>query len=192
MRNIEQVYFLAPPDKYTCHLCGKQTDIDEQIPGSIYLPLMLRENLCLSCAYWTDKINHPPVGMEIVDGYCLIVNPYVRRPDNLIKGGRGKELYLIKPDGTLIKSNNVWNQGKIPDRFRKQLPDTASNLRMLDYQRLKRNPFRCSAKGCWDRYHCLRYDLSCEADGPFNQVPPNHKIGSEKCRSLIQPKPLKL
>ena len=47
-------------------------------------------------------------------------------------------------------------------------------------------PFSCRAKGCYDRYHCIWYDKDkMEPDGPWNIVPPDHRIGDEDCQSFI-------
>ena len=105
----------------------------------------------------------------------------------MILGFGGHEFYIRKFDGTLIKSNNVWHQGKIPEHFRKDLPDTADFLTLMDFQKLKNDPYKCMAKGCWDRYHCLRYDQSCEKDGPFNIIPDSHIPGNEHCPSFVKP-----
>ena len=93
---------------------------------------------------------------------------------------------------TLIKSNNIWHQGEIPEHFRKQLPDTANFLSLITYTKLSNDPHKCHAKGCWDRYNCLRYNLSCERDGPFNKIPANHTIGDENCPSFININELKI
>ncbi|MDU1634435.1 MAG: hypothetical protein E6834_17900, partial [Bacteroides ovatus] len=146
-----------------------------------------------NCAFWMDKIAHPDIGNEVIGSHYYIVYPFVKRPNNVIKGSEGKEFYIRRFDGTLIKSNNIWHQGEIPEYFRKQLPNTANFLSLITYTKLSNDSHKCHAKGCWDRYNCLRYNLSCcERDGPFNKIPANHTIGDENCPSFININELKI
>lgn len=182
---------IVPPITVTCKFCHAEENIIEYDPPGETLLFMSRDNVCAKCAYWMDKIKHPDVGREIIGGHYFIVHPFVKRPNNVIKGTEGKEFYIRENDGTLIKSNNVWCQGEIPVYFRNELLDTANFLSLITYTKLHNDPHTCYAKGCWDRYHCLRYNLECERDGPFNKVPANHIIGSEKCPSFINVNELK-
>lgn len=175
---------------YNCYLCGQEDNLNGY-SSSVILDIMHKEKVCFNCAYWIDKIKNPPICREVIGGHYYIVNPFVKRPENIIKGFGGQEFYIRKLDGTLIKSNNVWHQGKIPRSFRDQLPDTANFLPLMVFQRLKRDPHRCTAKGCWDRYHCLRYDVASESTTPFNTVPTSHNIGDEHCPSFINKNILK-
>lgn len=59
-----------------------------------------------------DKIAHPDIGNEVIGSHYYIVYPFVKRPNNVIKGSEGKEFYIRRFDGTLIKSNNIWHQGE--------------------------------------------------------------------------------
>lgn len=68
-----------------------------------------------------DKIAHPDIGNEVIGSHYYIVYPFVKRPNNVIKGSEGKEFYIRRFDGTLIKSNNIWHQGEIPEHFRKTI-----------------------------------------------------------------------
>lgn len=168
-----------------CHLCGKTEELEEYDPASPLYDIMHDRHLCYSCAFWTDKIEHPLADREIIGGHHYTVHPLAKRPENIIRGFFGREFFIRRFNGTLANSNNVWHQGKIPEMFREYLPDTAVFISLMAYQRLKNDCHKCAAKGCWDRYHCFRYDLSCEKNGAFNQVPTNHRIGSERCPSFI-------
>lgn len=174
------------PAPFTCSLCGKTDDLSNYDPSE-YLLLMHKHHVCFHCAFWMDKIQNPPVNREIINGHHYIIHPFAKRPHNVILGFGGHEFYIRRFDGTLIKSNNVWHQGKIPEHFRKDLPDTADFLTLMDFQKLKNDPYKCMAKGCWDRYHCLRYDQSCEKDGLFNIIPDSHIPGNEHCPSFVKP-----
>lgn len=181
----------SSPECYTCKLCGQEENILQYNSSCKYLSIMAKQHVCFQCAFWIDKIANPPPNRMIIGGCHYTVHPFVRRPNNVLKGCGGKEFYIRKMDGTLIKSNNVWFQGEIPEHFRDQLPDMGHFLSLMTFQKLHNDTHTCSAKGCWDRYHCLRYDLSCEKDGPFNVIPTKHVIGSENCPSFINLSELK-
>jgi len=168
-----------------CQLCGKTEALDDFDPSSPLYDTMHDRHLCYSCAFWTDKIEHPLPDREVINGHHYTVHPFAHRPENVLRGFFGKEFCIRRFDGTLVKSNNVWHQGKIPERFRQALPDTAVFISLMAYQRLLNDCHKCMAKGCWDRYHCFRYDLSCEKNGAFNKIPTNHHVGDEHCPSFI-------
>lgn len=168
-----------------CHLCGATERLDDYGTSSPFYNTMREQHVCFSCAFWLDKIQNPPADREIIKGHHYTIHPTAKRPDNILRGFNGKEFFIRRFDGTLIKSNNVWHQGEIPERFRKDLLDTATFISLMTFQRLQNDSHRCLAKGCWDRYHCFRYDLSCEKDGAFNKIPTNHHIGDEHCPSFI-------
>lgn len=177
---------LVQPSPFTCNLCGKEDDFSDY-DSSKYLLLMHKHHICFNCAFWIDKIQNPPANREIINGHHYIIHPPAKRPHNVVLGFLGREFYIREFNGILIKSNNIWHQGKIPEHFKKELPDTADFLTLIDFQNLINDPHKCYAKGCWDRYHCLRYDSSCEIDGPFNTIPKSHIIGSEHCPSFVKP-----
>lgn len=183
-KEVEGFLPLDHPLVFNCSLCGQEDNLDEYNSCAI-LDIMRQKQVCFNCAFWIDKINNPPIGQEIIGGHHYIVHPFVKRPENIIKGFLGREFYIRKLDGTLIKSNNVWHQGKIPEHFKNQFPDTANFLPLMIFQRLANDPHICKAKGCWDRYHCLRYDKTSEGDIPFNIVPESHCAGDEHCPSFI-------
>ena len=180
-----------PSKTYTCNVCQQEENIDDYDSSCKYLPVMAKQEICFKCAFWMDKIANPPPNRVIIGGFHYTIHPFVKRPNNVIKGFAGREFYVRKLDGTLIKSNNVWCQGEIPPQFRDKLPDTANFLSLMTFQKLFNNDYKCHAKGCWDRYHCIRYNLECESDGPFNNVPTNHIVGSENCPSFININELK-
>lgn len=183
--DTNDVLFDKQPIFYSCNICGKTDDLNMFDTQCALFKPMSEQHICHQCAYWLDIIQHPPLNMEVIGGVAYIANPFVHRPLQVIKGHFGKEFYIRKYDETLLRVNNLWNLGKIPERFREQLPDTANFLSLMTYQKLSKDPHKCYAKGCWDRYHCLRYNLQLEKDGPFNTVPDSHRVGSEECPSFI-------
>jgi hypothetical protein len=122
---------------------------------------------------------------EIINGRHYVFHP---RQDKKLyfQNFGGHEFHALRNDGSLIMSNNVWFQGEIPERFKEKLPDTAKLISKRTYKKLKNNNFKCKSKGCWDRYHCFRYDNSIEEKyGPWNSIPKTHKPGEEDCESFI-------
>jgi len=190
--DTEDVLFHKQPILFSCSICGTTDDMNGYDEQCTLLKDMREHRVCHQCAYWLDIINNPPINMEVIGGYVYIANPFVHRPFQTIKGCFGKEFYIRKLDKIILRVNNLWNLGKIPERFRERLPDTANFLSLMTYQKLSKDPHECHAKGCWDRYHCLRYNLQIEKDGAFNTVPTSHHIGDEQCPSFINTKELKI
>lgn len=175
------------PLPFTCSICSKQDDYSDWDVSSRLFDVMMKHKVCHHCAFWIDLIEHPIYGHEIIDGFYFVIHPSIKRPLNVIGFSGGKEYYFRRNDGTLIKSNNVECKGQIPEQFKDKLQDTAVLLKLMDYQSLKNFPFTCAARGCWDRYNCIRYDIALEKEyGKFNEVPANHIPGSEPCPSFAQ------
>lgn len=190
--DTEGVLFYKQPILFSCSICGATDDMNGYDEHCNLLQDMIAQRICHQCAYWNNIINNPPINMEIIGGNVYIANPFVHRPLQTIKGHFGKEFYIRRHDKSILRINNLWNLGKIPERFRKYLPDTANFLSLMTYQKLSKDTHECHAKGCWDRYHCLRYNLQTEKDGSFNSVPASHHIGDEHCPSFINVNELKI
>lgn len=177
--------FVLSPKQHTCKCCGEKYEADEYNPKSHIVKLMKKKGLCFQCAFWTQHIENPLPNREIINGVHYVFKPY-QSSRSVFQGSGGHVFYIMHPDNSVLMSNNVWCQGDVPKRFRKQLPDTARIISKGVYSQLYNNPFRCKSKGCWDRYWCLRYDLSIEEkSGPWNVVPTDHKPGGEFCVSFI-------
>lgn len=180
------------PIPFTCNVCGDSGDYiiyDAESPLFYY---MTKNHVCYNCAFWLDIIEHPIYNHEIIDGFYFIVHPFVHRPYHATGFSLGREYYIRKNNGKLIKTNNIECRGEIPAQFREQLSDTAVFLPMIAYQNLVNHPFECHARGCWDRYTCLRYNIEYEREeGAFNEVPENHIPGEEHCPSYAPQKHFK-
>ena len=190
--DTEGVLFYKQPVLFTCSICGSKDDMNGYDDNSQIPKLMKEQHICYHCAYWKDIITHPPLHMEIIGGIAYVANPFVHRPWHVIKAHFGKEFYIRRYNRSVVRINNLWTIGKVPDNFRKYLPDTANFLSLMTYQKLSKDNHQCYAKGCWDRYHCLRYNKQIEKDGPFNTVPASYHIGDEQCPSFINITELKI
>lgn len=49
----------------------------------------------------------------------------VKMPPGAFRGFSGRRFWIRFKDGSTLTTNNLWYQGKIPDEFRDELPDTA-------------------------------------------------------------------
>ncbi len=141
--------------------------------------------LCNDCACWMEYIKSEKPHMEIIAGTCYDFLPpqYDWGPGDTLGGGHMK--YILKKDGSIKKSNDIWKIGEVPQRFRDVLQDTGWWITRRLFLRLRRGMFECGNKGCFDRYHCLRYNVKKEYDGgPYNRIPRNWCVGDEKCPSF--------
>ena len=138
--------------------------------------------LCRDCANWLDLIKEKRPTIEVMAGICYDFLPPQKDigPGDMLGGGRMK--YILKKDGSVKKSNDIWKIGVIPQHLREQLPNTCWWISRKNFRSLQRGWFGCDNKGCYDRYSCLRYDVRQEEKrGPYNAIPDNWQIGDEKC-----------
>lgn len=148
--------------------------------------IMNRDTICYTCAFWQDILEYPPECMEIIGNKCMKIYPVADKKDkSLILGGKGKMRYFVRHDLSVFQSNDIWLIGMIPENFRDRLKPTAKEITQKTFTKLQRNPMKCKARGCFDRYHCLRYNLELENNGAFNSVPLKWKVGDEHCKFFI-------
>lgn len=172
--------------KYRCALCGKRIWMKGLDHKSRIAHIMKTDGLCYECAYWEELIEYPPKYMEVLNGRCIRICPPADRYDKtLILGGKGKKRYFMRNDGSVIMSNDIWNIGEIPERYIPRLPDTMREITARAYTALSRHNRKCIAKACFDRYHCFRYNMEVEADGPYNIVRDTWVVGGERCRDFL-------
>lgn len=89
---------------------------------------LLARGVCFSCNFWEDIIEELPTFL-VIDGAV-----YRSHPDNpelrKIAGGWGMGFggvtrHIVKFDGEVIESKNLWCRGPVPDLFRDRVPDNA-------------------------------------------------------------------
>lgn len=151
--------------------------------------IMIRKGICYECAFWEELIAYPPQDTEVLGNKCLKICPGISKKSiGVILGGKGKVRYFMRPDMQVLCSNDIWQIGTIPERFRNQLTPTLVEITKKAYKQLKRNDKKCQARACLDRYHCFRYNLELEKEHePYNKVPVNWKVGNEHCGFRIDP-----
>jgi hypothetical protein len=90
-----------------------------------------KDQHCFNCDFWLEKVRwreqptHPAhLQAAVVNGTHYLVHPKVTNPG--WGCGFGGQLFTVRwHDGRTAESNNVWCQGRIPDRWRERLPDNA-------------------------------------------------------------------
>lgn len=170
-----------------CKCCGARMLLQGYDTQHRLSHIMNRDTICYTCAFWSDLLEYPPDCMEVVGTKCLKIYPVAdKRDKSLILGGRGKMHYFIRKDLSVFQSNDIWLIGIVPDRFQEQFQPTAKEITPKTFKKLQKNPLKCKARGCFDRYHCLRYNLELEKEGAFNSIPLKWNVGDEHCKFFIE------
>ena len=174
---------------WRCSVCDKKfIKVDRVTKGDDDLTHIVNERqVCYECAYWLNLIANKPDAMQVANGICYQVLPFIEEPTlSMLLGGGGAKRFFVTKDKQVIKSNDVWVIGKIPKRFREQLPDTGWFCDKKVYGKLLRFNSLCREVGCLDRYKCFRFMVELELEnGPFNQLPRKWNVGDEHCRYFI-------
>ena len=90
----------------------------------------LISGLCFDCSFWENlitKAEQRESGSIRIDGHHYYVD--LKNP---IKGGipshrgfAGRSWNIRFRDGATVRTDNLWYQGQIPERFKDRLPDNA-------------------------------------------------------------------
>ena len=170
--------FYSNTKSYKCKYCGKK------IYSTEFTPKLDKSQLvCGECAYWNNLINTPNQYIEVINYTAFEFLPYQEPGLGKILG---ETMYILRKNGEVAMSNDVWEKGKIPDRFLSYFPNTAYAISKKIYRKLSKGKMGCWAKGCFDRYHCYRYDYKKEiGKEPYNIVPKDWTVGNEHCPAFI-------
>jgi len=134
--------------KIKCRRCSKMENtegFEEQTKAELE-----ESRLCFDCNFWDEKVIWAKLGgkLNTNNGVATVVRVkgthYLAYPmaDPKQHGflGHGGGLFAFKMlDGTILQSNNVWCQGKIPERYKGLLPDNAE--RVLTYDEMVEHGF---------------------------------------------------
>lgn len=99
-----------------CEICGKI------INKSQYYDSVLCSNQCFVKHFWKKIISEKEKHI-IIDGGCYF-DAGNNKP-GVFRGFSGRRFWIRFKDGSTLTTNNLWHQGKIPEEFRDELPDTA-------------------------------------------------------------------
>lgn len=102
-----------------CEICGKE------IQKSQYINAILCSSKCFTTHFWREIIVEKEKHI-IIHGECYCDGGNVDNPSPfMFLGFSGRRFWIKFKDGSTLTTNNLWYQGKIPDEFRDELPDTA-------------------------------------------------------------------
>lgn len=102
-----------------CVICGKE------IEKSQFSNAVLCSSECFNKHFWREIIAEKDEHI-IINGSCYCDGGNVEHPGRYqFLGHAGQRFWIRFFDGKEITTNNLWYQGKIPDEFRDELPDTA-------------------------------------------------------------------
>lgn len=174
-------------NKFKCKRCGKEVYAFNLETNDKICRIMRKKHICWECAYWEKFMERPPDRLEIIGNRCYQILPFIKNIQfNQIVGGNGKTKYLLRKDGTCIKSNDIWWINIIPYQYQNKLQPTGWWTTKRVYNSLQRSKHICVARGCLDRYHCYRYKYQIDFDKePYNKAPLNWIVGSEHCPAFI-------
>jgi hypothetical protein len=106
-----------------CRECGKPSDSHK------YKGLNIPSDLCFRCDFWLGHISRKdePESIRINGEHYRLSTPlWEENPQKREFLGFAGRVFLIHfNDGRVVKTNNLWHQGTIPERFRNRLPDNA-------------------------------------------------------------------
>ena len=112
---------------YRCKECGKRCERDHMNYMDECLNSLYENRLCFHCDFWYEKLewkeNNDP-NQVIVDGVHNYAYDMTEDRGQFLGYG-GSVFHIRWFDGREKKSNNMWCQGSIPDRFKDRLPDNA-------------------------------------------------------------------
>lgn len=103
-----------------CLMCGADFHFDKFWDrGNNWRP---DNNLCRNCQFWFDKIEmRDDKNVARIDGEHYIIG----EPKSSIKGFGGKKFTIMFNNNRIVKTDNLWHQGRIPIVWRKYLPNNA-------------------------------------------------------------------
>ena len=171
-----------------CRFCGKKFFFPKYLEDEA--DRYVASGLCYECAYWRKFIDHIPRYLQIANGKCYKVLPFVKNPEPFMTlGGNGRKKYFVSKGLEPIVSNDVWLIGTIPERFRYKLVDTGWFCNESAYNSLCKFNKKCIEVSCLDRYRCFRFNTDLELkNGPYNTIPSDWEIGGEHCGFFLDTK----
>ena len=102
-----------------CEVCGKE------IEKSQYMGCVICSGECFQKHFWMEIIKEKDEHI-VINGECFCDGGNVDNPSYpRFLGHSGRRFWICFKDGSTLTTNNLWYNGKIPDEFREQLPDTA-------------------------------------------------------------------
>ena len=116
------------PDKIICQYCGQNARLSF---GCSIVKKMQAEQACFHCLYWLERIPRVKLRSQIVINGHMYQDkgdkPNAREGRTVAYLGFGGRRFTWRmlDTGEVVTSNDLWSNGKIPDRFREHFPDNA-------------------------------------------------------------------
>lgn len=162
------------PRVFVCSKCESIVHPYEYIRNEKLHSRMIKDSVCYTCAYWMDLIEHR-MSYDYVIAHQYFAAPPIVKPNKKIA-------HILTFDGHITHSTELFRYGEIPERFWEQLPNNANFITNNRLRTIQANSeFHCDRIGCWDRKYCLWFQGQMD----WNEIPKNHKVGSENCPMFI-------
>jgi hypothetical protein len=120
-----------------CKECGsKENSTRLMDTNDPHVKLMLK-GYCWKCAFWLSKVDAGDEESIYIrmEGVHYIAHPFTKNMKSRMFMGFGGSKWAFRlSDGRTIISNNVWQQGEIPERFRDQMPDNATSYVVCNFE----------------------------------------------------------
>lgn len=111
-----------------CKSCGVEGYSTNYVESDIKV-MMTEMNFCFTCAFWEIYArafeNNNSKNAIIVNGDHYIDGCMVAKGTRGFVGHGGHLFKIEMIDGSIIETNNLWNQGIIPTHFRSRITDNA-------------------------------------------------------------------
>jgi len=113
----EECYAVWSEGYHVCRICGKlqpaATDIIEELRAG---------QLCFDCWFWLGIVaKRDDLRSVRIDHWSYFIGD----GDGCYKGFGGQKFTIKFYDGRVVETDDLWCQGRIPERFWDDLPDNA-------------------------------------------------------------------
>lgn len=169
-----------------CKHCGTQIDLDSFRHNRVLTKQMQAKQLCFDCAYWLDYLSHPLPNTAVIEGKLYSFE--LIEHNAKVHQRRAWYQYIVHiKNKSAYAIHNPKMIAVIPNHFQKEFPTEYRFITYDAYRTIHQYmAVSCTAKGCWDRYHCFWYNKEeMEPKEPWNKVPKNHVPGDEMCEGFI-------
>lgn len=119
-----------------CIVCGAEFEPNDYVPE--VAERLSSEHMCHSCDFWNmqHELDRDGSRMDaVIGGMHYVIHPYVDGKVQFGKGMGGNTVYVRFKDGRIVRSDNVWCQGEVPERFLDMFPDNAEFITAEAYER---------------------------------------------------------
>lgn len=103
---------------------------------------IIKQGYCFYCASWmqTVEIFYDKGKSIIINGEHYYDGGFINKKINGGFLGFGGRMFFIKMnEGKVLKTNNLWNQGNVPEHFKDILKDNAEFITEEEYNKINNN-----------------------------------------------------